>query len=279
MIVVTGATGNVGLPLTQILAAAGEKVIAVSRGVDTAVLPDGVQRHWADLDDPASLIPALSGAEALFLVVPALSSDFDPVAVVDAAETSGVSRIVVLSSQTISTRPDDSPVTLRHTEKAVERSGLEWTHLRAGVFASNSLEWAPTVRADRTVFTAFADVAMPVIDTWDVADVAAAVLLQPGHGGRAYVLTGGESTSSRQRARIIGDALGEPITVVELTRQQARDRLPASMPEPLKESILSFNGSPSPAEQRVSPDVATILSRAPRTYADWVHRNLDAFRA
>jgi uncharacterized protein YbjT (DUF2867 family) len=279
MIVVTGATGNVGSALTQILAAAGERVIAVSRGADTAVVPDGVQRHRADLDDPASLGPALNGATALFLVVPALSSAFDPVTMVDAAKTSGVSRIVVLSSQTIGTRPDDSPAALRNTEQVVERSGLEWTHLRAGIFASNSLEWAPTVRADRTVYTAFADVAMPVIDTWDVADVAAAVLRQPGHGGRAYALTGGEPTSFRQRAHIIGDALGEPITVVALTRKQAWDRLPASLPDPLKKSILSFNGTPSPAEQRVSPDVATILGRAPRTYADWVHRNLDAFRA
>ncbi|MYV94948.1 NAD(P)H-binding protein, partial [Streptomyces sp. SID1034] len=65
MIVVTGATGNIGRPLTRALAEAGQEVTAVSRRA--AEVPDGVRHFTADLTQPASLVPALEGAKALFL--------------------------------------------------------------------------------------------------------------------------------------------------------------------------------------------------------------------
>lgn len=57
MIVVTGATGNIGRTLVRHLAAAGEQVIAVSRGNQDIVVPDGVRHRRADLADPESLSP------------------------------------------------------------------------------------------------------------------------------------------------------------------------------------------------------------------------------
>lgn len=103
MIVVSGATGNVGRLLVRTLADAGAPVTAVSR--HPAPVPDGVTHHRADLDDPSSLIPALTGADAFFLLVPEADTHLDPVAVVDAVAAAGVRRIVLLSSQTLGTRP------------------------------------------------------------------------------------------------------------------------------------------------------------------------------
>lgn len=58
MIVVTGATGNVGRPLVTALNAAGEQVTAVSR----RPAPDLPVRHvQADVGDAESLRPALEG--------------------------------------------------------------------------------------------------------------------------------------------------------------------------------------------------------------------------
>lgn len=68
MIVVTGATGNVGRPLVAALTSAGADVTAVSRNAPDSV-PRGARHHRADLADPESLRPALDGAEALFLLV------------------------------------------------------------------------------------------------------------------------------------------------------------------------------------------------------------------
>jgi hypothetical protein len=50
------------------------------------------------------------------------------------------------------------------------------------------------------------------------------------------------------------------------------------MPEPMADHTLDILGTPTPAEQRVSPDVARVLGRAPGSYAEWAARNVAAFR-
>jgi uncharacterized protein YbjT (DUF2867 family) len=125
MIVVTGATGNVGRPLVEALAAAGEKVVAVSRS--EAEFPAGVLHRKADLADPASLKLAFEGADRLFLLTRDQALDLPPV--LEAARAAGIGRVVLLSSERVATRPDPS---LRVFEDAVIESGLEWTMLRSG---------------------------------------------------------------------------------------------------------------------------------------------------
>ena len=58
MITVTGATGNVGRALVQLLVQAGEEVVAVSRNPQPAGAPNGVRRVRADVGNAASLRPA-----------------------------------------------------------------------------------------------------------------------------------------------------------------------------------------------------------------------------
>jgi uncharacterized protein YbjT (DUF2867 family) len=105
MIVVTGATGNVGRPLVQLLVAAGQQVTAVSRGISAPDVPAGVRHQQADLAEPDSLKPALDGAEAMFLLT---SGDFVSAGgnlsdVLDVARLVGIRRVVLLSSQGVST--------------------------------------------------------------------------------------------------------------------------------------------------------------------------------
>src|SRR3954447_752164 len=264
MIVVTGATGNVGRELGRALTSAGEQVRAVSRRAPA----------WpADLAEPASLRGALEGADALFLLVAGEA----PHDILDLAKRSGVRRVVLLSSQGAGTRPE----IYRHPagfEDAVRGSGLEWTILRAGGFHSNAYAWAETVRSTRTVAAPFGDVALPSVDPADIAEVAAATLREPGHAGRAYVLTGPAAITPRQRAEAIGAVLGAPVRFVEQTREEARTQMLPFMPEPVVEATLTVIGTPSAAEQEVSPAVENVLGRPPRTFADWAARNVAAFR-
>lgn len=279
MIVVTGATGNVGRPLVRALAEAGEEVTAVSRGVSPGAAPAGVRHVRADLAEPASLRPALAGAGTMFLLVSGAGAHLDAGAILDVATAAGVRRIVLLSSQATVTRPGSvSHAPLRAIEQAVEASGTEWTHLRPGGFASNALAWAPSVRAGRVVTAPFGDVGLPVVDPADIAAVAAAVLRDDRHAGRAYELTGPELTTPRQRTAAIGEALGESVGFVEQTPDEARAQMLGFMPAPVAEGTLAIIGTPVPAEQRIRPDVARILGRSPRTFADWARRSVAAFR-
>ncbi|MFD4528765.1 NAD(P)H-binding protein [Streptomyces sp. NPDC058470] len=275
MIVVTGATGNVGRPLVRALAAAGEQVTAVSRGASAADVPTGVRHVQADLSEPKSLEPVLDGAEALFLLISGewFATVGDLSGILDAARIGGVRRIVFLSSQGVGT--------LRHPpelEEAVKRSGLEWTVLRPGGFDSNAFAWAEPVRARRVAAAPFGDVALPTIDPADIAEVAAVTLRESGHGGSTYTLTGPAPVSPRQQVAAIGDALGEPVRFVEQTRDEAREQMLGFMPEPVVEATLGIMGTPTAEEQRVSPDVERILGRPGRTFAQWAERNLAAFK-
>ena len=281
MIVVTGATGNVGRPLVQMLTASGEKVTAVSRRVSEAAVPEGVRTVAADLTDPVGLRPAFDGADVLFLHDGGASAQvLQPRDILDVARSAGVSRVVLLSSQGVGTRPDSHShgVLLRSIEDAVRQSGLDWTILRPGGFNSNMYAWADSIRTRRTVIAPFGDVGMPTVDPADIAAVAAAALREDGHAGQIYELTGPALTTPRQRAAAIGDALGEPVRFIEQTRDEARAQMLQFMPEWAVDTTLAVLGEPTLAEQQISPAIEQVLGRAPRTFADWVQEHITAFR-
>jgi len=280
MIVVTGATGNVGRALVASLTGAGHAVTAVARGIG-APLPAGrhVTPATADLSAPETLAPALAGAEALFLLVPGAGAGIDAPALLKAAAVAGTGRVVLLSSQAVGTRPGAvSHAPMAAIEEAVRAAGLEWTILRAGSLASNTLAWAPDVRAGRAVAAPYGDVALPVVDPADVAEVAAAALTGGTHTGRSYVLTGPEPVSPRECTQILGTVLGRPLGFAELSGEEARARMLSFMPAPVADGTLAILGHPTPEETRVSPDVARVLGRPGRPFADWARRNADAFR-
>jgi uncharacterized protein YbjT (DUF2867 family) len=281
MIVVTGATGNVGRPLVQAMAEAGERVTAVSRGAMPVNLPEGTRHLRADLAAPETLRPAFDGAGALFLHDGGAGGQgTDSRGILDAAREAGIRRVVLLSSQGVATRPE-SPShggVMRAVEEAVRQSGLTWTILRPGAFASNAYAWAESVRAERTVAAPFGDVGLPVIDPADIAEVAAVALRKDEHAGQVYELNGPAAVTPRQQAEAIGAALGEPVRFVELTRAEAHARMATFMPEPIAQITLTILGAPSAAELRLSPDVERVLGRAPRPFAEWARRNVEAFR-
>ncbi|TXJ86121.1 NAD-dependent epimerase/dehydratase family protein [Streptomyces lavendulae] len=279
MIVVTGATGNVGRTLTRALAEAGERVTAVSR--HTAQVPQGVRHVRADLAEPGTLAPVLDGAKALFLL---LSGDLHapgagPAGIIDLAAASGVRRVVLLSSQGVATRPlGPTRIAMRELEDALRGSGLDWAVLRPGGFASNAFAWAESVRAHGVVAAPFGDVGVPVVDPADIAEVAAACLLDDRHNGGVFELTGPEVITPRQQARAIAAALGSPVRFHELTREEAKAAMTRFVPPELADDTLDIIGAPNSAESRISPHVERVLGRAPRPFGDWVARNLAAFR-
>ncbi|MFD7663216.1 SDR family oxidoreductase [Streptomyces sp. NPDC059788] len=279
MIVVTGATGNVGRPLTRALAEAGEQVTAVSR--HAVAMPDGVRHVAADLAEPTSLTPALDGAKALFLLLSGdlHAPDARPADIIALAAASGVRRIVLLSSQGVATRPlGPTRVAMRALEDALRESGLAWSVLRPGGFASNALSWAESVRTQGTVAAPFGDVGVPVIDPADIAEVAAACLLDDRHTGGVYELNGPEAITPRQQTEAIAAALGSPVRFHELTRDEAKAMMTQSVPEELADDTLDIISAPNPAELRISPDVERVLGRAPHPFGDWVARHIAAFR-
>ncbi|MFG2978031.1 NAD(P)H-binding protein [Streptomyces sp. NPDC048331] len=249
-------------------------------GVEHVIPPCRVTA--SDLTEPATLEPALAGAKALFLL---LSADLHdpgataPAEIVARAAAGGVRRVVLLSTQGVATRPYGATrITMRALEERIQESGMEWSVLRPGGFASNALWWAPSVRTRRVVAAPFADVGVPVVDPWDIADVAAACLLEDRHLGGVYELTGPQVITPRRQARTIATALGAPLRFHDLTREEAKAAMTRAMPAELADDTLDILGAPTEAERRVGPAVRQVLNRPARPFADRVSRDIAAFR-
>jgi uncharacterized protein YbjT (DUF2867 family) len=267
MILVTGATGNVGRALVGQLGKSDASVRALTRDSGRASLPPGVEAVQGDLADPDSLLAALSGPKAVFLLLPAQA---DPGPVVDLARRSGVRHITMLGSLTAQTHPN-SPAgrgTLRG-EQVLRDSGLSWTSLRAWEFASNTLAWAPSIRQAGVVRVLHAGQPSPVIDPDDIASAAAAILTEAAtgrHDGRVYPLTGPENLTVADKVRAIGTVLGRDL------RLDDKDDTQAAAQAMWLPGVCTIEGP------GVLPTVADLTGAPARTFRQWAAGHAAAFR-
>jgi uncharacterized protein YbjT (DUF2867 family) len=213
MILVTGATGNVGGPLAGLLYDGGHPVrAAVSSPASAARLPRP-EMPWAvlDFDDPQTYPAALEGVDRLFLMRPPHISDIDRSIkpLIECAVRSGVRHIVFLS---LLGAEKNKVVPHATVEKLLLAGPVPCTMLRAGFFMQNM---STTHRRDVVEYD---DVFVPAgkgktafVDTRDLAAVAALTLTEKGHENKAYPLTGNESIDYDEVAAILSDVLGRPI--------------------------------------------------------------------
>ncbi|CAM3996850.1 NAD(P)H-binding protein [Nocardiopsis rhodophaea] len=220
-ILATGATGNVGRNVVDLLLKAGAPVRATSRDPQAADLPETVDVRFGDFSDPHSFNNALVGVEKVFLFPePTGAHGF-----VEAAKRAGAKRVVLLSSMAVAAPdPGANPIAQMHltVEQAVKDSGLEWTFVRPGAFAANILRWAQAVQDGRELRLPYAEATVSPIHERDIAAVAARALLEDDHAEAVHHITGPESLTQRRQAELIGEAVGRPISVVDLTGEEAR---------------------------------------------------------
>ncbi len=197
-ILVTGATGTVGRRVVEQLLERGERVRALTRAPERAEFPPGVEVVGGDLEDPASLAPALRGVTGLHLIT--FGGEFSaPLETGDEilalAEEAGVRRVTVLHGG------GDTPM-----ETAVRASGFAWTVVMPVEFMANALEWAPGIRSEGVVREPFVDRLSAMVHESDIGAVAAVALTEDGHGGQEYLVTGPEALTVRDKTTAIGAA-------------------------------------------------------------------------
>ncbi|MEV5608418.1 NAD(P)H-binding protein [Streptomyces sp. NPDC052225] len=276
MILVTGATGNVGSALLRELHAAGAGPLrGLSRRPARAVFPAGVEAVEGDFAGGESVKSALDGVRSLFLVS-RLGSDRD---ILDAARTAGVEHVVLVSSITAQTHPHLGPaVENLEVEALLKSSGMAWTILRPTQFASNTAMWAASIRAGEAVHAPYADVALPTIHPADIAAVARVALTEPGHEGRTYALTGPEAVTPRQQVAAIAAALGRDVPFVEVSRQEAHASMAAVFGSEAADAVLDVMGGEVNAEVLAVRDtVARVTGSAARPFRQWAEENVGLF--
>ncbi|MEW9532122.1 NAD(P)H-binding protein [Microbispora sp. NPDC049125] len=281
MILVTGATGNVGRNVVSLLAEAGAPVRALARRPGPLGLPEGVEVVRGDLSVPESLAAPLDGVEAVFLVWPLGTAEAAP-PVVDAI-AARARRVVYLSSMSVreDVERQADPISQFHAdiERLVDGSPLEWTFLRPCGFATNTLGWAPQIRAGDVVRWPYAGMARPLIHERDIAAVAARALAEKGHEGAAYGLTGPELISQAEQVRAIGEAVGRPLRFEEMPPGEAREHLVAQgWPPAFAEGALRGWAGLMAAPEPVSGAVEELTGAPPRTFRQWAADHAADFR-
>jgi uncharacterized protein YbjT (DUF2867 family) len=268
-ILVTGARGNVGHAVVTRLLAAGASVRASARDPESASVPEGVEVVRADLTKAETLPAALKGVSSVFLyAVPQEGGVF-----VDAAREAGVEHIVLLSSlAVVSGDTETNPIARFHrdVERVIEDSGISWTFVRPGAFATNTLAWAGSIRAEGVVRAPYPEAHVNPIHEYDMAEVAVEALITPGHRGAAYTLTGPESLTQRRQVELIAAAIGRPVRFEELTHEQARrEWARTGRPPYVTDAMLSFLAAAEGRPASVLKTTEEVTGRPGRTFAQW----------
>ncbi|MGA8598293.1 MAG: NAD(P)H-binding protein [Bryobacteraceae bacterium] len=271
-ILVTGATGNVGRHVVSQLLTAGYSIRALTRNPDSANLPREVTLFRGSPSAADILDEALDGVEAVFLIWRGQSAAAAPELVNRFKKHAR--RIVFLSSSAVrdGVEQQTNPVGWLHAEveRSIQKSGLEWTFLRPGGFATNALAWwAPQIQAGDVVRWPYGRAATSPIHERDIATVAVHALTEDGHTGAKYVLTGPESLTQIDQVHAIGEATGRPLRFEEMPPEAARQEMLALIPAPIVDVLFDFWSKAAGPPALVTTTVADITGSPGRTFREW----------
>jgi len=232
-----------------------------------------------------SMTKALEGGDAFFSLTPLVENMVEAGAkAVQAAKAAGIKKIVRSSAQGAA---PEAGIELGRwhyaVEKAVADSGIPFTILRPANFMQNYLNFGTpqTIRAQSTFYSPLGEAKISPVDTRDISAVAARVLMEAGHEGKRYDLTGGESLSNGEIAELFSRALSRKISHIGIPETAAIEAMAkAGTPAWLVRLLTELNAVGKAGYlAAVKPDTELILKRKPITFAQFIRDHLPAFKA
>jgi uncharacterized protein YbjT (DUF2867 family) len=282
MILVTGATGTNGRELVEELKKRAVPFRAMLRDANKrSVLPEGVDTVEGDFARPETLARALDGVDHAFLVSPSseqgaeLEKNF-----IAAAKKAGVAHVVKLS---VIGADRHSPCRFlrfhREVEIELENSGMGWTNLRSNFFMQTTLGYKPTIVSQSAIFGSAGNSRISAVDVRDIAAVAAVTLIQAGHEGKNYVLTGPQSLTHADIAAQFSEALGREVRYVDVPYSASRDSLlQMGIPPWQVEGIIELNDMYKRGEAAdVTDTVRSVAKKEPITFAQFARDFANVF--
>lgn len=284
MILVTGATGNVGGALVARLSTSGVPARALVRSRERG---DNLRGFDVDLavgsyEDVDALRAALIGVDRVFLMSPpgpgAAEQELAVVAAVKVCAPGA--HVVKLAAAGVDAGATPPVRFLQQHRKVVDGlalSGLPTTVLAPGSFQQNLLQQAGSVQEQGVLRSSVGDAAVSHVDVRDVAAVAAHVLISEGHAGATYTITGPEALTYPQVAELMTRVLGREVRHEELAPEQARaGMVGAGVPEWLADGLGELDAVyRDGAGSAVTDEVQKATGHPART----VERFLDEHRA
>jgi NAD(P)H dehydrogenase (quinone) len=285
VILVTGATGQVGYRLMEELADVRAEATAMVRvEAKAADLPGSPQHVVASLDDPPAA-EVLQAFDRVFLLSPAHEGQVELETIfIDALVAAGhrphVVKIVVDGFQDPGC---DVRFMRTHRQIAVhlDATGLPATYLAPNLFMENLLEAADTIRDQGTIFAPAAQGRIGLVAASDVARVAARILTDDGsgHEDQTYVLTGPEALSYADVAARVSAVFAREVDYDDLAEAQAKEQMQASglSPWQVDGNLELFEWIRHGGTDSVTSTVRDLTGDDPQTIEDWLSEMRAAF--
>ncbi len=280
MILVTGATGNVGADVLRGLLELQVPVRAAVTDLNRARarLPEGVNLERFDFNDPSTFAAALKGVTRVFLMRPPIMDDakaFKPF--LKALASNGLEQLVFLSVLGAQHNPI---VPHRKLELAIEKLKIPHAFLRPSFFLQNFLSTHRSDICERNdLFVPAGTGHTSFIDARDIAAVAVRALSVPHIVSGGIDLTGAEALTYSEVAMVFSQVLGRTITYSDPLplkfglEMQKRGIKPAFV----NVMILIYNTNRFGLAARVTNEVKRILGRDPLSVQDFVRDFKDLF--
>ena len=284
MILITGATGNVGTELARLLSTQGVPFRTMVRSPEAAQKIEalaGAELVAGDFSAPEIVARALTGIERAFLLTPSSEqAEAQQSSFVDTARRVGVRHVIKLSQWAADA---SSPVRfLRYhavIEQAIRSSGLAFTFLRPNLFMQGLLGFRDSIVREGRFYAAAGEARISAVDVRDIAAVAAEALTGPGHEGHTYDITGPEALSHAEMADRLSTALGRHIEYIDAPSADMRQALlgvgfPTWQADGLIEDYEHYRRGEA---SDVTSTVQEITGQAARSFAQFARDYAPAF--
>ena len=274
-ILVTGATGNVGKEVIKSLRSKDVTIFAADLYEESVKLMFGEKIHFRKLDfyNKDTFDNALDQIDMVFLMRPPQIGDVKKYIFpfIDMMKTKGITYVVILSIA------DANPMVPHYKiESYIEKSGIPYTHIRAGYFMQNlSTTHKEAIQKERDLFIPAGEAKFNFTDVKDIGEVAGQLLLKRGFTNQIVHITGSELYGLTEVAEIMSRILETKITYSNPSSKLFKKKMKSYgfSKEMIKIMRLIYFAAKMKKSDNIYTDFKTIMKKKPRTLEQFIKEN------